>query len=114
MREFVLEELERSADWRIVLNVYQSRSSELKFENSAAEGWLPRVSQIEGIEPAHLSRLHGRLIALGLLEFEVSGKAGMQYQLSQFGRDALARSFESPSLVQDTTLSDSKTHDELD
>lgn len=114
MREFVIEGLEQSADWRIVLNVYQSRSSELKSANPDAECWLPRVSQIEGIEPADLSRLHGRLIALGLLEFEVSGKAGMQYQLSRLGRDALARSLDGPSPGSDTILSDSNTPDDLD
>ena len=41
--------------------------------------------------PAQLSWLHGTLIALGCLKFELSGKVGVQYQLTTLGRQTLER-----------------------
>ena len=55
------------------------------------ELWRPRLARIEGVEPAQLSRLHGTLIALGCLKFELSGKVGVQYQLTPLGRQTLER-----------------------
>ncbi len=70
---------------------------------------MPRLSRLDGVEPERLSALHGKLIALGLLSFEVSGKAGMQYQLSPLGRRTLGgdlgleeqSSDEAPALISD-------------
>ncbi len=53
---------------------------------------------MEGVDPEQLSSLHGKLIALGLLSFEVSGKSGMQYQVSPLGRRTLDRGIEDRSV----------------
>jgi hypothetical protein len=53
--------------------------------------WLPRITQLADVDPSTMPALHGRLIALGLLRFELFGRAGgMRYRLSPLGRRALA------------------------
>jgi hypothetical protein len=99
MLDFVAEELSATSGWRRVLEAYASLADAATVAPSAVEspdahgalGWLPRLSRLDGVEPERLSALHGKLIALGLLSFEVSGKSGMQYQLSPLGRRTLGR-----------------------
>lgn len=66
------------------------------------------MTGLEGVESAALSRLHGTLIALGFLKFELSGKAGMQYQLTPLGRHTLERGLdgEQPSDEQEFAPAD--------
>jgi hypothetical protein len=89
MLDFVTEELAGNRDWRRVLEAYQRPHVPRKAEEVTDEQWVPRVTGLEGVESAELSRLHGTLIALGFLKFELSGKAGMQYQLTPLGRHTL-------------------------
>ena len=99
MLDYVAEELSVAAGWRRVLEAYASLAATAGAGTGASETgeaagsleWVPRLSRLDGIEPERLSALHGKLIALGLLSFEVSGKSGMQYQLSPLGRRTLAR-----------------------
>jgi hypothetical protein len=99
MLDYVAEELSATAGWRRVLEAYASVSAPSGVRAVAGEPgeaaelivWVPRLSRLDGVEPERLSALHGKLIALGLLSFEVSGKSGMQYQLSPLGRRTLAR-----------------------
>ncbi len=52
--------------------------------------WVPRLKEIEGVPAGRLAPIHGRLIALGLLQFQIEGRrAGVQYQLTPAGRRAL-------------------------
>ena len=90
MLDFVAQELAASPEWRRVLEAYLHEAAQ-RPADPADEGWLPRIARIDGVDPAHLSRLHGRLIALGCLKFELSGKAGVQYQLTPLGRQTLDR-----------------------
>jgi hypothetical protein len=90
MLDFVVQELGTCTAWRKLLEAYQSRQIELKKSQPDADSWIPRLSGIEGVEPADLSKLHGKLIALGLLKFEMSGRhEGVQYQVSTLGRQSL-------------------------
>jgi hypothetical protein len=93
MLDFVAQELVGSEDWRHVLEAYQRPETRHETPctqgDPAVDGWLPRLVGIDGVDPAHLSRLHGKLIALGCLKFEISGKTGMQYQLTPLGRQTL-------------------------
>ena len=113
MLDHVAEELSATAGWRRVLETYatlaagavaapQSESSDA----TESPGWVPRLSQLDGVEPERLSSLHGKLIALGLLSFEISGKLGMRYQLSPLGRRTLGRvdEFEVPSSDESADL----------
>ncbi len=111
MLDFVAEELAATTGWRRVLEAYArlapparpARKEPLPTTDDVPEGpetlgFVPRLSQVEGVEPGQLSALHGKLIALGLLSFEVSGKAGMQYQVSPLGRRTLDRGIEDPAV----------------
>jgi hypothetical protein len=61
-------------------------------ENSSA-GWVPRLREVQGVEAVQLGPLHGQLIALGLLKFQLSGRtSGMLYRLAPEGRALLHRS----------------------
>ena len=54
--------------------------------------WVNRVTQLEGIEPEELSWLHGQLIALGYLEFDLMSRSdGIGYLISRQGKRALNR-----------------------
>jgi hypothetical protein len=100
MLDYVAEELSATPGWRRVLEAYASAS--LTAVSAAAPasdapaapegvGWVSRLARLDGIEPERLSSVHGKLIALGLLSFEVSGKTGMQYQLSLLGHRTLGQ-----------------------
>jgi hypothetical protein len=107
MLDHVAEELSSIAGWRRVLEAYATLATAAAVPSSKGEssdaseslGWVPRLSRLDGVEPERLSALHGKLIALGLLSFEISGKLGMQYQISPLGRRTLGRvgDFEEPS-----------------
>ena len=52
--------------------------------------WLPRVVSLEGFDGERLSSLHGRLIALGWLGFDVGDSVtGIRYQLTRDGQRGL-------------------------
>jgi hypothetical protein len=57
-----------------------------------AATWSPRLFEIDGIEPTQLSALHGRLIAFGYLDVDVTDAAiGVRYQVTTAGRHVLAQ-----------------------
>jgi hypothetical protein len=102
MLDYVAEELSDATGWRRLLEAYAalgaaasartgSRAAANSPEVIESPGWVARVSRVDGVEPERLSDLHGKLIATGLLSFEVAGKSGIQYQLSPLGRRALDR-----------------------
>jgi hypothetical protein len=107
MLDHVAEELAATVGWHRVLEAYTTLAMAAAVPSSQGEstevsespGWVPRLSRLDGVEPDRLSALHGKLIALGLLSFEISGKLGMQYQISPLGRRTLDRvgDFEEPS-----------------
>ncbi|MFM7037454.1 MAG: hypothetical protein ACKO2L_07010 [Planctomycetaceae bacterium] len=76
----------------VVLGRYAALETLTKAEQADFNGWVDRIGDAPGIEPATLPGIHGQLIAQGLLRFEFSGRArGLQYQLSPQGREALGR-----------------------
>jgi hypothetical protein len=115
MLDYVADELSApaTAGWRRVLEAYASLAalappaSQPAVEDSAdpseALGWVPRVSRLDGVEPEQLSALHGKLIALGLLSFEVSGKSGVHYQITPLGRRTLGRGAALEEVTADET-----------
>lgn len=61
-------------------------------EEAEFDGWLERVNTLPGFTSDDLTTLHGQLIALGFLKFEISGRnVGLRYQISPRGRQALER-----------------------
>lgn len=56
------------------------------------DGWLERIDQMPEFDAEELTRLHGQLIALGFLKFEISGRSvGLRYKISTRGKNALDR-----------------------
>lgn len=75
-----------------VLNCYALRDLTAKSENPEYSGWLNRVDDVAGVDPTSLTRIHGMLIAQGMLKFEITGRSvGLQYQISSSGREAIVR-----------------------
>ena len=79
-----LELFDSNPQWRPLLDAYHQRIVAEKLE------WSPRIVAVEGLEAEQLSVIHGKLIALGMLKFEIGSRAdGVQYQVTSFGRQAL-------------------------
>jgi hypothetical protein len=51
--------------------------------------WMARLFDIEGVENEELSTIHGQLIAHGFLRFELSGRDGLVYQLTNLAKQAI-------------------------
>jgi hypothetical protein len=79
-----LELFDAHPDWGLLLAAYQQ-----KFSGGTIE-WLPRITDVAGIAPELLSAIHGKLIALGMLKFELKSPTdGLLYQITTLGRQAL-------------------------
>ncbi len=56
-----------------------------------SQPWVPRLTNVEGVESEELSKIHGRLIAYGLLKCDLADRsAGVVYQLTREARRAIA------------------------
>ncbi|MES2790554.1 MAG: hypothetical protein V4719_13160 [Planctomycetota bacterium] len=83
MHSHALAQLERNPEWRLLLTAYQVR------QMGSPDGWVDRIFELANLDSDQLSKFHGRLIALGMLEFELAGRGdGMRYQLSPLGKQA--------------------------
>ena len=83
MQSHALAQLERNPEWRLLLTAYHVR------QMASSDGWVDRVFELGNLDSEQLSKFHGRLIALGMLEFELAGRGdGMRYQLSALGKQA--------------------------
>ncbi len=79
-----LELFDENPDWGLLLAAYQPILTCPNVE------WRPRITAVAGLAAEKLSVIHGKLIALGMLKFEISNRAdGVQYQLTPLGRQAL-------------------------
>ena len=90
MIDLELELLSQNDEWRLVLQAY-SDAREIARQYEPDEGdWLSRVASIDGVQEEHLPRIHGKLIALGLLHFQLTSRNnGVVYRISPQGRQAL-------------------------
>jgi hypothetical protein len=53
-------------------------------------GWVSRIAQLEGVDPARMSTLHGRVIALGYLKFQlIDRQIGLRYRLTPAGKQVV-------------------------
>lgn len=94
MLDFEREDLNKTGPWACLLDAYLTQQQEMRQEFKQAEkeftGWVPRLATVEQIEDELLSKLHGRLIAVGFLKFQLGKRTtGLCYQLSPEGRKAL-------------------------
>jgi hypothetical protein len=55
-----------------------------------AHTWISRLREVEGVPPDRLAPIHGRLIAHGLLLFQLQGREdGVVYRVTSAGRQRL-------------------------
>jgi hypothetical protein len=93
MIDNALEELADVPHWQPLLSAYRERQLAERAANPEHEGWIPRIRSLIETDGEQLSQLHGRLIAVGLLKFELGDiTSGMSYQLSSLGIRALSMS----------------------
>ena len=84
MTNLELEQYDENPTWGVLLTAYQQKITSEKLE------WSPRMVEVEGLAADQLSTIHGKLIALGMLKFEIGSRAdGVQYQLTTLGRQAV-------------------------
>lgn len=77
-----LELFDAQPEWRLMLEAYAAAQT--------AQGWVPRFAAVEHLPAEQMSAVHGKLIALGFLKFEIASQAaGLLYQVTPLGRQAL-------------------------
>ncbi len=113
MIDFELELLNQNEDWRLVLEAYHTQLIEAAEQEAEHDGWAVRLVDVDGIKAEHMPRIHGKLIALGLLKFQLSGRtSGVRYQLSYEGKRTLQRTQGSDDeLDSDSDDADSESGD---
>jgi len=89
MDELDAIQLARNPDWRATLQAYYDLQLKLR-EQPDWDGWVLRQAAIQNVDSSSLSSIHGKLIAFGMLKFDVAGRdLGVRYQLTHQGRRAL-------------------------
>lgn len=74
----------------LVLHAYASRSAAAKAADTDHDGWLQRLDASEQFDQDELTRIHGELIALGMLKFELRNReTGLRYRVSDRGKSTL-------------------------
>lgn len=70
-------------------SVADGDKKEAEAEDSSV-GWVSRIAQLEGVELARMSTLHGRVIALGYLKFQlIDRQIGLRYRLTPAGKQVV-------------------------
>lgn len=76
----------------LVLQAYAERSQAAKAADQEHDGWLDRLTSASEIDAEQLTQIHGELIALGMLKFELTNReTGLRYRISDRGRATLER-----------------------
>lgn len=94
MTNDALQLLLENAEYAVLLEAYVRAQSEIRADDTDGEtaGWVPRRTEVGGIDDARLAPMHGKLIAHGLLSFQLTGRTnGVVYRVSAEGREALRR-----------------------
>ncbi|HSG72025.1 MAG TPA: hypothetical protein VLA12_16525 [Planctomycetaceae bacterium] len=94
MIDYGYKELNTNPAWLQLLSAYQEADQSSR-EDTEFDGWTPRINSLIGIDEAELCRVHGKLISLGYLKFELGNRLdGIKYQLSSDAVRALRSSDE--------------------
>lgn len=82
----------------LVMQAYVERGAAAKAASSDYDGWLDRIDSLPEFSADQLTRMHGQLIALGFLKFEIAGRSvGLRYQISPRGKQAIERALSATS-----------------
>lgn len=75
-----------------LIQAYLDRMAAARAAADEFDGWMERINSLPELTTDCLIRMHGQLIALGYLKFELSGRnVGLRYQVSPRGKQALER-----------------------
>jgi hypothetical protein len=75
--------------------------------------WSPRLTHVAGVPNERLAPLHGRLIAHGLLQFNLGGRdSGVLYRVTGEARNLVEELAESGELQTSATAESSPSHSE--
>ena len=86
-----------------VMQAYALRATTLKATVESFDGWLERINELAEIPKEDLTRVHGQLIALGFLQFEIAGSnVGLRYQISARGKGALEKALAQVAEAEDS------------
>ena len=110
MLESPIELVARDPHWRIVLETYRETQREQRQAEPDRDSWVPRLREIDSVPPEQLSPVHGRLIAHGLLKFQLAGQGastGLEYQITPIGRRALGEAVAIDEPASSDTLAES-------
>lgn len=97
MLDLDLAVLDAHPEWRQVLLAYNEDVDSIvvtdpETADFVARGFRPRIREVENVPADQMTRVHGKLIAHGLLQVEITGRTGgMLYQLTAIGRRACLR-----------------------
>jgi len=75
---------------RRLLEAYASAADVLQATDPEHDGHVDRLREIDGIDDADLPMLHGRLLAAGLIDFDLNDRDGGVYSVTSEGRKALS------------------------
>lgn len=91
----------------LVMQAYALRAATQKATVENFDGWLDRINELPDFAKEDLTRQHGQLIALGFLQFEISGSnVGLRYQISTKGKQALEKALAKNAESDDDTASE--------
>ena len=91
MEDFELEQLRRNPKWKTVMEVYLQCGHVGRDQSKDFDGWMPRLAEVPEIPTTELPGIHGKLIAYGLLKFDLAGRdGGIRYQLTPLGKQGLS------------------------
>jgi hypothetical protein len=94
-------QLPQNPDWTATLQVYYDLQQQLRGQSSDAGVWIARQTEIPGVAAEELSAIHGKLIAFGMLKFDVGGRdVGIQYQVTHQGRRVLSGEAETAEVAE--------------
>ena len=83
MMELDVVSLAEHPEWLKVLRVYAALLPKTGHQQPEHDGWAGRLHHVDDIDDDVLSRIHGRLIAHGLLKFRMEDRrSGLLYQLT--------------------------------
>jgi hypothetical protein len=94
MIDYGFKELNTNPSWLRLLSAYQAADQTSRGDKEEEfDGWTPRINDLVGLDEAELCRVHGKLISLGYLKFELGNRLdGIKYQLSSEAVRALGSS----------------------
>lgn len=105
MTDDALQLLTENSEYAILLRAYETArdcAPQPTDEELEGAGWVARLVEVPGIDGARLAPLHGKLIAHGLLHFQLTGRtSGVVYRVSPAG-DAMLGKLESGSIGEAT------------